>query len=329
MIVSPAPRLGPSAGVTKSCTLYVGKIAATVDNSVIKALLDACGTVKSWKRVEDTETGKPKPFGFCEYEDAEGVLMAMSNLNELALDGQELLLKPNSSTQSYIEDYKAKQAARQAEAADDSKKEGSQEDKTGAETAGRDENEVLEKIMAIVSEHSARSTAQHGGAAAAADKFLNGLRGEAGHSGQSGRSRKRAPGPPERDERRIEEDFLREKERERQAEAKRRQELDRAYIDSEKSWERHERYAVSLTTGCSCGRDCALEPIHTCVVVVLQHNHKGPAAFMEACKVKTSIEAGCGLSTESLQYPRQSECLARQPSWGEPGNPLLPCLISS
>ena len=88
MIVSPAPRLGPSAGVTKSCTLYVGKIAATVDNSVIKALLDACGTVKSWKRVEDTETGKPKPFGFCEYEDAEGVLMAMSNLNELALDGQ-------------------------------------------------------------------------------------------------------------------------------------------------------------------------------------------------------------------------------------------------
>ena len=251
MIVSPAPRLGPSAGVTKSCTLYVGKIAATVDNSVIKALLDACGTVKSWKRVEDTETGKPKPFGFCEYEDAEGVLMAMSNLNELALDGQELLLKPNSSTQSYIEDYKAKQVARQAEAADDSKKEGSQEDKTGAETAGRDENEVLEKIMAIVSEHSARSTAQHGGAAAAADKFLNGLRGEAGHSGQSGRSRKRAPGPPERDERRIEEDFMREKERERQAEAKRRQELDCAYIDSEKSWERHERYAAPPTTGCS------------------------------------------------------------------------------
>ena len=251
VIVSPAPRLGPSAGVTKSCTLYVGKIAATVDNSVIKALLDACGTVKSWKRVEDTETGKPKPFGFCEYEDAEGVLMAMSNLNELALDGQELLLKPNSSTQSYIEDYKAKQAARQAEAADDTKKEGSQEEKSGAETAGRDENEVLEKIMAIVSEHSARSTVQHGGAAAAADKFLNGLRGEAGHSGQSGRSRKRAPGPPERDERRIEEDFMREKERERQADAKRRQELDRAYIDSEKSWERHERYAATPTTGCS------------------------------------------------------------------------------
>ena len=104
--MSPAPRLGPAAAVTKSCTLYVGKIAQTVDNKVIKKLLDACGTVKSWKRVEDTETGKPKPFGFCEYEDAEGVLMALSNLNELALDGQELLLKPNSSTQSYIEEYK-------------------------------------------------------------------------------------------------------------------------------------------------------------------------------------------------------------------------------
>lgn len=228
----------------------MGKIAPTVDNKVIKALLDACGTVKSWKRVEDTETGKPKPFGFCEYEDAEGVLMAMSNLNELALDGQELLLKPNTSTQSYIEDYKAKKAARQVEAAESAKgEEGEGKKKEDADSSGKDENEVLETIMAIVSEHSVHSTAQNGGAAAAANKFLNGLRSDAGHGGPPGRSRLRPPAAPERNnERRIEEDLAREKERERRDEAKRRQELERAYIDTEKSWERHERCAAVL--GC-------------------------------------------------------------------------------
>lgn len=259
VIVSPAPRPGPTAPVTKSCTLYVGKIASTVDNKVIKALLDACGTVKSWKRVEDTETGKPKPFGFCEYEDAEGVLMALGNLNELALDGQELLLKPNTSTQTYIEEYKAKKAreaaAAQEKKAQDGESAGDGTDaKDSAEAAGpsgKDENEVLEKIMAIVSEHSARSTAQRGGgsgAAAAADKFLNGLRSESGGGGGGlpGRSsRQRLPGPPERDERRIEDALAREKAREREQEARKRQELDRAYHDTETSWMRHERCAAA------------------------------------------------------------------------------------
>ena len=48
--------------------------------------------------------------------------------------------------------------------------------------------------------------------------------------------------------------------------------------------------------------------------------------LLKACKAQTGIETGCGLSTESVQYPRQSDYLARQPSWGEPGNPLLPFL---
>ena len=219
-----------------------------MDNKVIKALLDACGTVKSWKRVEDTETGKPKPFGFCEYEDAEGVSMALSSLNELALDGQELLLKPNSSTQAYIEDHKARKAREAAVAKEDKAEDGEdvmEEGTDAADAKANRENEVLEKIMAIVSDHSALSTAQHGaahGAAAAADKFLNGLRSEADH----GRARKPLHGAPERADRRAEDDMLRERERERELEARKRQELERAYLDTEKSWTRHERYAAAV-----------------------------------------------------------------------------------
>ncbi len=227
----------------------MGKIAPTVDNTVIKALLDACGAVKSWKRVEDTETGKPKPFGFCEYEDAEGVLMALSNLNELALDGQELLLKPNSSTQAYIEDYKARKAREAAVAKEDKAEDGEEVKEEGteaADTTANRENEVLERIMAIVSDHSALSTAQHGaahGAAAAADKFLNGLRSEGDH----GRARKPGAGHGVLDRgHRVEGDMSRERERERELEARKRQELERAYLDTEKSWTRHERCAACI-----------------------------------------------------------------------------------
>jgi RNA recognition motif-containing protein len=51
-----------------------------------------CGPVKSWKRAEDPSNGKPKGFGFCEFESAEGILRATRLLNKLSLDGQELVV---------------------------------------------------------------------------------------------------------------------------------------------------------------------------------------------------------------------------------------------
>lgn len=89
----------PQSIAEKSTTVYVGKIAPSVPDSVIRTLLEACGAVRSWKRQEDPETKQPKGFGFCEFEDAEGVLRAMRLLNDLELDGQELLLKCNTATQ--------------------------------------------------------------------------------------------------------------------------------------------------------------------------------------------------------------------------------------
>ena len=67
----------------KSTSVYVGKIASTLDDAALEALLRACGAVKSWNRVTDAETNKPKGFGFCEFEDADGVLRALRLLNGL------------------------------------------------------------------------------------------------------------------------------------------------------------------------------------------------------------------------------------------------------
>ena len=57
---------------------------------------------------QDPETNQPKGFGFCEFEDAEGVMRALGHLNNLSVDGSELLVKCNAATQKYIDDYKAR-----------------------------------------------------------------------------------------------------------------------------------------------------------------------------------------------------------------------------
>jgi len=72
----------------KQTTLYVGKIASSINDDLIKQLLDACGSVKSWKRMEDPDSKALKPFGFCEYEEADGVVRALNLLQNLSVGGQ-------------------------------------------------------------------------------------------------------------------------------------------------------------------------------------------------------------------------------------------------
>ena len=79
-----------------STTLWVGKIAATIEPRLMHALLGACGPLKEWKPATDAATGTIKGFGFATYQQAEGVLVALAVLNGLTIDGQALALKCNS-----------------------------------------------------------------------------------------------------------------------------------------------------------------------------------------------------------------------------------------
>lgn len=85
--------------------VYVGKIAPTVDNDFLLSLLRLCGPVKSWKRAQDPSNGKPKGFGFCEFESAEGILRATRLLNKLSIDGQELVININDATKEYLKKH--------------------------------------------------------------------------------------------------------------------------------------------------------------------------------------------------------------------------------
>lgn len=60
----------------KDLKLYVGKIAPTVQEPVIRKLLEACGPIRNWKLMEGDD-GKHRGFGFCEFADAEGMQRAV------------------------------------------------------------------------------------------------------------------------------------------------------------------------------------------------------------------------------------------------------------
>ncbi|KAL6192515.1 hypothetical protein ACLB2K_033603 [Fragaria x ananassa] len=86
-------------------TVFVGKIAPTVNNDFILYLLQLCGPVKLWKRAQDPTDGTPKGFGFCEFESAEGVLRALRLMSKFNIDGKELVLIVKQATREYLERF--------------------------------------------------------------------------------------------------------------------------------------------------------------------------------------------------------------------------------
>ncbi|RZC28256.1 RNA-binding protein 25 isoform F [Glycine soja] len=86
-------------------TVYIGKIAPTVENEFMLSLLQLCGTIKTWKRPQDLSTGTPTSFGFYEFESAEGVLRALRLLTKLNIDGQELKVNVNQAMKEILELY--------------------------------------------------------------------------------------------------------------------------------------------------------------------------------------------------------------------------------
>ncbi|CAI8587609.1 unnamed protein product [Vicia faba] len=91
-------------------TVYIGKIAPTVENEFMLSLLKLCGNIKSWKRPQDLSSGTPKSFGFYEFDTAEGVLRALRLLTKLNIDGQELMINVDEAMRNYLERYVQKKA---------------------------------------------------------------------------------------------------------------------------------------------------------------------------------------------------------------------------
>ncbi|KAF9018967.1 hypothetical protein BDZ89DRAFT_959633 [Hymenopellis radicata] len=97
----------------KFTTLFIGSISGGVQDSFLNQLLDACGPIKSFKRLI-TPANKPQGFGFAEFEEPDAALRAIELLNGVELpaleDGcanKKLLVKADEKTRAFLDAYQS------------------------------------------------------------------------------------------------------------------------------------------------------------------------------------------------------------------------------
>lgn len=94
----PPPTMSP---VTK---VFVGNIHERAPDSMIRQMLQRCGNVLNWKRVEGTN-GKLQAFGFCEFVEPQYTLRCIRLLNGYEIADKKLNVKVDQKTRELLADY--------------------------------------------------------------------------------------------------------------------------------------------------------------------------------------------------------------------------------
>ncbi|XP_055976564.1 cleavage stimulation factor subunit 2 tau variant isoform X2 [Sorex fumeus] len=87
-------------------SVFVGNIPYEATEEQLKDIFSEVGAVVSFRLVYDRETGKPKGYGFCEYQDQETALSAMRNLNGREFSGRALRVD-NAASEKNKEELKS------------------------------------------------------------------------------------------------------------------------------------------------------------------------------------------------------------------------------
>merc|ERR1711976_304843 len=89
-------------------TVFVGNISDRAPDAMVRTMLQRCGNVLSWKRIQGA-SGKLQAFGFCEYEQPEATLRCIRLLNEWRIADKKLVVKVDAKTKSLLDEYKKKE----------------------------------------------------------------------------------------------------------------------------------------------------------------------------------------------------------------------------
>ncbi|KAJ3319489.1 hypothetical protein HDV06_006299 [Boothiomyces sp. JEL0866] len=71
-------------------SVFVGNIPYDMTETQLTEIFSEVGQVLNMRFVFDKETGKPKGFGFCTFQDAETAASAIRNLNKYDINGRQL-----------------------------------------------------------------------------------------------------------------------------------------------------------------------------------------------------------------------------------------------
>mmetsp|Transcript_7036 Transcript_7036/g.21429 ORF Transcript_7036/g.21429 Transcript_7036/m.21429 type:complete len:287 (-) Transcript_7036:347-1207(-) len=74
----------------RAATVFVGNIPYDTTEEQLRDIFSQVGVVSSFRLVYDSKTGKPRGYGFCEYEDAETARSALRNLDSVEVNGRPL-----------------------------------------------------------------------------------------------------------------------------------------------------------------------------------------------------------------------------------------------
>uniref|UniRef100_A0A0B7B8Q6 RRM domain-containing protein n=1 Tax=Arion vulgaris TaxID=1028688 RepID=A0A0B7B8Q6_9EUPU len=91
-------------------SVFVGNIPYDATEEQLRDVFIQAGPVVSFRLVYDRETGKPKGYGFCEYQDVETAQSAMRNLNNYDFNGRPLRVGVAAGEQSKDEGKAMQQA---------------------------------------------------------------------------------------------------------------------------------------------------------------------------------------------------------------------------
>ncbi|XP_033123613.1 RNA-binding protein 25-like [Anneissia japonica] len=136
-------------------TVFVGNISEKAPDGMIKQLLQKCGPVLNWKRVQGA-SGKLQAFGFCEYADPEAGLRAMRVLHDLKLAEKKLVVKVDAKTRTLLDEYLAdKKKSESKEDGEAEEEEGLIDDEGLDDHAKKVDRAIQEQINLILQDHQA------------------------------------------------------------------------------------------------------------------------------------------------------------------------------
>merc|ERR1719491_2025967 len=169
--VMPPPGLGgiPLAEQAAApCTVYVGRISAEVSDDFVRHLLEKCGKISKWNRAADPNTSKLTSFGFCDFEEPQGVWRALEFLHEQQLCDKRLLVKCEEKAKQTIEAWKTvrrqeTEKKRKESPPSEKKEEGEKKD------GEKDKEEEVKKPEGPLTDEELHEALRKGSSAAAED----------------------------------------------------------------------------------------------------------------------------------------------------------------
>lgn len=82
-------------------TVFVGNISYDTTEEKLKEVFSQVGNVVSFRLLYDSNTGRAKGYGFCEYEDKETAMSARRNLNGTIVNGRPLRVDHTDSDKQF------------------------------------------------------------------------------------------------------------------------------------------------------------------------------------------------------------------------------------